>query len=149
MGTMPVGHRRGILVASRFDEDLISLLSILDRMPCNLHWCPNLAEAVRVLGEHSIEAVLCDRTLADGDWRDVLGALSSLGNPPPLIVVDQLAEEEFCAEVSRLGAFDVLSKPYDSAEVRTALTWAWEWWERKSLHVAHAAREVRETRVAG
>jgi hypothetical protein len=42
--------------------------------------------------------------------------LKILVNPPPLIVVDRLADERLRAEVLNQGGFDLLMEPFDKPE---------------------------------
>ena len=70
--------------------------------------------------------VVCERDLPDGDWRDILGIISCLRNPPPLVVTSRLADEYLWAEVLNLGGYDVLAKPFDTREVHRVVTLAWE-----------------------
>jgi DNA-binding response OmpR family regulator len=61
--------------------------------------------------------VICDQTLADGDWRDLLVALQAEADAPPLIVVSRLADDRLWAEVLNLGGYDLLTKPFIAVEV--------------------------------
>jgi two-component system response regulator AtoC len=73
---------------------------------------------------HKIAVVLCDQTLPDGSWRDVLRDLAGLANAPILVVASSLADEALWAEVLNLGAYDLLSKPFRADEVLRTISLA-------------------------
>jgi DNA-binding response OmpR family regulator len=62
--------------------------------------------------------VVCDQTLADGDWRDLLSDLQNVQLMPPLIVSSRLVDGRLWAEVFNLGGYDLLTKPFAATEVR-------------------------------
>jgi DNA-binding response OmpR family regulator len=66
--------------------------------------------------------------LPPGSWKDVLEQVAILPDPPSLIVTSQLADERLWAEALNLGAFDVLAKPFDSAEAMRVVGAAWRAW---------------------
>jgi hypothetical protein len=51
------------------------------------------------------QVVVCEATLPDADWRQVLGRTSTLKNTPRVIVVSSQADESLWAEVLNLGGF--------------------------------------------
>jgi hypothetical protein len=62
--------------------------------------------------------VICERSLPDGDWKDLLG------KTPRLIVTSDAADEALWAEVLNLGGNDVLAQPFDEQEVRRVVAMA-------------------------
>jgi DNA-binding response OmpR family regulator len=62
--------------------------------------------------------VICERSLPDGDWKDLLG------KTPRLIVTSRVADEALWAEVLNLGGYDVLAQPFDELEVRQVVALA-------------------------
>src|SRR5690348_6855180 len=73
----------------------------------------SLASASAILPEVSV--VITEADLPGATWRDVLGAMSFLPNPPLLIVTSIHADEHLWVEALNLGAYDVLAKPFDYA----------------------------------
>jgi len=63
--------------------------------------------------------------LADGDWKNVLEAIDPARRRPLVIVISRLADNHLWSEALNLGAYDVLIKPLDEAEVVRVLTSAW------------------------
>jgi DNA-binding response OmpR family regulator len=109
-GTVP------LLVVSADDEVHSSLHHIL-RSDCRLHRAGGRGDAVSLVRKYRPKVVICDQTLADGDWRDFLMDLEDEEQAPPLIVSSRLADDRLWAEVLNLGAFDLLTKPFTASEV--------------------------------
>lgn len=74
----------------------------------------------------------------DGDrmpeaWKGLLEEFASLSRPPLLILTSRLADDRLWAEALNLGAYDVLAKPFDPAEVvRTAGLACLRWRQRQT-----------------
>ncbi len=93
------------------------------------HFCSQVDAALKVLRNQRVPIVLCD---SDADWRGLLEEMSELPHPPFLIVTSRLADDRLWSEALNLGAYDVLSKPFDRAEVARVLMMAWIRWVEKS-----------------
>jgi len=65
-----------------------------------------------------------------GTWIDMLNHIRAVSNPPVLIVTSRLADDRLWAEALNLGAYDVLSKPFDRTELLRSVRLAWEHWRR-------------------
>lgn len=87
--------------------------------------------ALSVLRENSTPIVLCESQTTSGTWRELLEALSHFPDPPLLIVTSRLADERLWAEALNLGAYDVLAKPYERAEVIRGISGAWRHWQER------------------
>ncbi len=122
------GHRTPLIVVSRFDEGLISLLDVLKHTRWAVYWFGTCALALNKLRAVSAPVVLCDlNTLEGGGWRDMLAAVSTLPEKPRLIVTARHADEIW-AEALNLGAYDVLAKPFDADEVVRTIGLAYKSW---------------------
>jgi len=88
------------------------------------------AEALGSLRRSSCSVVICERELPDGNWQDLLSAMSGLQQAPPLIVMSRLADEALWADVLRQGGFDVVSKPLEKIEVCRVFSGATRWTSR-------------------
>jgi DNA-binding response OmpR family regulator len=118
------------------DEDHFFLQDILNRLQGTLdpsrtstaNSCATLAAALAALRKRQFEVVVCERDLPPGSWKDVLDQVTILPNPPSLIVTSRLADERLWAEALNLGAYDVLAKPFDDAEVMRVVSGAWRAW---------------------
>jgi len=90
--------------------------------------------AVTVLREKRgaiIPIVVCECDLSPCSWKKLLEVLTLLPDPPCLIVTSRLADERLWAEALNLGAYDVLAKPFDKAEVIRTLHSAWLHWSNR------------------
>jgi DNA-binding response OmpR family regulator len=88
------------------------------RSKCRLRSACCIREALRQVWQRPPAVMLCERDLPDGTWRELWEQVRERDTPPSLIVVSRLADERLWAEVLNLGGYDVLSKPFDPAEVR-------------------------------
>jgi len=84
-----------------------------------------LAAAFAALRDRQFEVVVCERDLQPGSWKDVLDEALILPDPPPLVVTSRLADECLWAEALNLGAYGVLSKPFDHTETMRVVDAAW------------------------
>jgi DNA-binding response OmpR family regulator len=81
------------------------------------------------LRKEQFPLVLCDDALP---WRDLLeGPIRALPVPPLLVVSSRLADDRLWAEALNLGAYDVLAKPFDKAEVIRVIESAWLHWHHQ------------------
>jgi DNA-binding response OmpR family regulator len=125
-----------LLSISPMDEDHFFLQNILCRLQntpdrsrtFTVSSCPTLASGLAALRKHPFEVVVCERDLPPGSWKDVLDQVTILPDPPSLIVTSRLADAHLWAEALNLGAFDVLAKPFDSAEAMRVVGAAWRAW---------------------
>ena len=128
-----------VLCVSPYPADGALLERILNytnsKSRLNLEWTlistANLASALSVLRESAIPIVFCDCDLAPGTWREMLDRISHLSDPPLLVVTSRVADTRLWAEALSLGAYDVLTKPYDTTEVIRTLGLAWQHWLRR------------------
>jgi len=122
---------------------------VFDQFPWPAHRLRTCREvAFHLHGGHPC-VVVCERDLADCDWKDVLEVTVSLPDPPPVIVTSRLADEYLWAEVLNLGGFDVLAKPLDRQEVSRVLNFAWEHWVDQTYRAERfKARPVRKGDLA-
>ena len=58
----------------------------------------------------------------------MLEQIALLAKPPYLVVTSRLADDYLWAEALNLGAYDVLPKPFETAEVERVLGSAWLHW---------------------
>jgi len=114
-----------VLAIVRAEEDRTSLAKILSDSDWRLRVTGNFREAQTALREFVPGVIISDcRLPEDHCWKDVLHEIGTTEDPPPLIVVDRLADERLWAEVLNLGAYDLLAKPFDTSEVLHAVSTA-------------------------
>jgi DNA-binding response OmpR family regulator len=132
------------------EEDHASLEGILRCSQCDLRptckWqlnaCPTLASALAALRKVRVPVVVCESDLRPGTWKEVLEELSTLPDPPLLIVTSRLADERLWAEALNLGAYDVLAQPFDGMEVTRIVSMAWLRWKDRHAIRGGVRREM-------
>jgi DNA-binding response OmpR family regulator len=73
----------------------------------------------------------------------LLEQLARLPDPPALVVTSRIADDSLWAEALNLGAYDVLAKPFDGAEVVRVVSLAWLNRINPPQRVAEASRSGR------
>ena len=119
-----------VLAVSPLPADRVRLREILSQENWKLHETSDCCEALALLRDQSVTALLCERDHADGNWEDLLSATARLTTPLNLI----------WAKVLNLGGFDVLMTPFEPEEVLRVTFAAWSRWECDS--VASTAKEA-------
>ena len=125
-----------VLSISPIEEDHCALQNILSSLQSamdpsrtfTVSSCTTLDAGLAVLQNRQFEVIVCEQDLRPGSWRDVLQQAVILPIPPSLIVTSRLADEPLWAEVLNLGAYDVLAKPFDRAEVTRVVNGGWRSW---------------------
>ena len=97
----------------------------------NLHESATWREGTEKLRRCRPQIVICEATLPDADWREVLWRTASLEAAPRIIVVSQHADESLWAEVLNLGGYDVLPMPLVEDEVVRVVGLAWQNWKNE------------------
>jgi CheY-like chemotaxis protein len=129
------------------DEDQAFLRKLFECSACpmaaNCQWVvrseADVAAALTVLRQQRIPVVLCDQDLMPQAWREILAELTRLHQPPSLIVSSRLADDYLWAEALNLGAYDVLARPFDRAEVLRSVNLAGMHWRNQFPPLAAAA----------
>jgi DNA-binding response OmpR family regulator len=136
-----------ILLVSHLVEDHVYLRHLCDPARWGTREVNGYREAIAVIAEQHPDVVLCEASLPDGSWKDLLEALSRRVNPPYLIVTSRLADEYLWAEVLNLGGYDVLAKPFDPEEVCRVVGLACEHHQERQLRRAagRSATTVRRS----
>jgi DNA-binding response OmpR family regulator len=118
-----------VLVVSRAAADHDTLKNALRGSKWSLHHSSDVMSALRLLRQHDgISLVVCDRELWRDLWKDMLATTAAASRAPLLIVAARDADEQLWAEALNLGAYDVLVKPFDTAEVVRSLSLGWLRW---------------------
>lgn len=109
-----------ILIVSPVEEDHLSVQAIVSH-PTYSTWilfnARDLVSAFALLQQHDIGVVVCEHELRHGTWIDMLKHLHAMPTAPSLIVTSRLADWHLWAKALSLGAWDVLAKPLNLAEL--------------------------------
>jgi DNA-binding response OmpR family regulator len=95
-----------------------TLAGMLRAGNCAVQTANSFEAACGYLSDGASPVVICERSLSDGDWKDLLD------KTPRLIVTSRVADEALWAEVLNLGGYDVLAQPFDEFEVRRVVALA-------------------------
>ncbi len=130
-----------IVSVSLSDEDHSALERCLDwRWVLHRAFGPEEGIAL-VRRRRRTPVAVCEADAQPAAWKTMLAQLASLQDPPLLIVSSHNPNAQLWAEALNLGAYDVLAKPYDRAEVSRVLHSAWARW--KDCHTYRPAAHKR------
>ena len=135
-----------LLGVSSRREDHVFLEQIFRDTNWELREARCYRDALSILCTDRMPVIVCECCLPDGNWQDVLGQIVVLLNAPRLIVASREPNERLWAEVLNLGGYDVLTRPFDKAEVLRSVSRAWQNWEWEWCRISQRWRE-RETAV--
>ena len=124
----PPGHQVVVLAVSPSEADHASLRGIFAHSKWRIHLVRSGREATQFLHNHPTPVILCECSLPDGDWKDLLQSLEGAPNRPHLVVASRDIDDRLWAEVLNLGGYDVLSIPYEPSEVFRVISLAWRHW---------------------
>jgi DNA-binding response OmpR family regulator len=127
----PADRTVAVLAVSPFEEDHARLRAIFERSNWRISAAYSCHEAIRFLQANRMAVLICECKLPDGTWKNLLRALPLLPFPPLLVVTSKYADDTLWAEVLNLGAYDVLTKPFDRAEVTRIISLAWLHWKQE------------------
>lgn len=147
----PADKTVAVLAVSPFEEDHACLRMIFSHSNWQISKAFGYREAIRFLQTNRMAVLVCERDLPDGNWKDLLEALMLLPYPPLLVVTSKDADDSLWAEVLNLGAYDVLSKPFDRAEVTRIISLAWLHWKEQTTRARQkpAGRSAAASAPAG
>jgi DNA-binding response OmpR family regulator len=138
-----------VLVISPVEEDHLILRNLFSHSKWHVDGVSKWESARVHLTLHRTPVVICERDLPDGDWKEVLTALSEFDDPPLLIITSRLADDYLWAEVLNLGGYDVLMKPFEPAEVFRVVSLAWLNWKENRERRRLQATLTRVALAAG
>ncbi len=141
-------HTATVVLVGFVERDQERLQQVFDCPDCALatkcHWAlqskPSAAAALAAVRQAPVPVVLCDRDLEPLAWKELLAQFECLSAPPCLIVTSRLADDFLWAEALNLGAYDVLARPFERAEVIRSVSMArFHWLSRNSGRAAARA----------
>jgi DNA-binding NtrC family response regulator len=100
-----------IMVASSDLENRRHLVSILDRQGFGTFCAANVSQCREILDRQNVGLVFCDRSFADGDYRDVLAATAGgkAGSKARVVLLAAAADSEQYKRAKDLGVFEVIN----------------------------------------
>jgi DNA-binding NtrC family response regulator len=116
--------RRKVLSVSAFTDDHQAFRQALNDQIWHVEAAANYQQAIARLRCDRMQVVVCESHLADGTWKDLLGQIAAIPDPPALIVSSEAVDEHLLTEVRNLGGYGVLLRPFKGEEVRQMLALA-------------------------
>jgi DNA-binding NtrC family response regulator len=137
--TYPTQEKITILTVSPSPDDHARLRQIFQNQNWRILHAQTFTEAMRAIPREQPSVIVCERTLMDGNWKDLYRQTERIEPAPLLVVMAQDADQNLWAEVLNLGAYDVLAKPLDKGEVVRVVSMAWRQWLRHFQPLARPA----------
>jgi hypothetical protein len=125
-------HRRATdIVSISGNPTLAAYLSgLFQRSGWAIARARTVAEGISFVRTNLAGVAICDDVLPDGTWYDAAAALSSLPNPPVLIVIGD--DPAIAHDVRALGGFDTLVRPLRESDVIWSVASAWHAWMKRA-----------------
>ena len=81
----------------------------------------NGEQALKKVGAFAPDLVLLDYMMPDMSGLEVLKELHRRGHEPPVVIITAYATSERLAQATKEGAYDFVTKPFDSDHLRTLI----------------------------
>src|SRR4051812_26703351 len=78
-------------------------------------------EALRMIREQSLDLVISDLQMKNGDGMILLKEAKKLQSETPVIMITAYATTDSAVEAMKAGAFDYLSKPFKIEEIKVII----------------------------
>jgi CheY-like chemotaxis protein len=119
---LPTKHQGKILSISTVVADHRILRRILNDQLWQIDIASSYREAVAYFCRDRVDVVICACHLPDGTWKDLLGHIAEMPDPPALVVTSAAVDAHLRSEVRALGGYDVMTKPLNAGKVRRVLS---------------------------
>jgi len=128
-----------VLLVSPWKEDHKSLEEIFTHTNWQLSTADTLERAVSLLRTDEHAVVICERSVQQRSWKDLLERTRAMPSQPLVLVTGLHPDDRLWAEALNLGAYDVLPRPFDRQEVVHVVSAAWlQWRSRRQRHASLA-----------
>jgi DNA-binding NtrC family response regulator len=145
-----------VLAVSPFEEDHARLREIFRHSRWKLYSTLTWGEAFQAVELADVSLIICEQQCPEGNWRDLFARIDQLPNPIPFVVCSRSPDLDLWAEAINEGAFDVLSKPFDTFEVLRTVPASWQYYrhDRSRIDVKIVRRSCwsasdRSSRLSG
>jgi DNA-binding NtrC family response regulator len=119
-----------IVIASTDLEDRRAMVNILAKQGLDPIVAASVAECQPSVAQENVGLIFCARSLADGDYRDLLLAARAGKRTTRIVLTARITDWDEYLEAMRLGAFDVISAPCRPTDM--------EWMLLQALRDEHA-----------
>ncbi|PWT98222.1 MAG: hypothetical protein C5B51_29770 [Terriglobia bacterium] len=126
------------LSVSHNEADRDVLGHIFRELHWKLHFSSTVDRARAFLKSRGVPVLICDAAVPE-NWRTFFQYAQTLHPTPMFIVSSRLADERLWCEVLNIGAYDVLSTPFERREVAHVIRCAWDSAQHHSVAAASRA----------
>jgi DNA-binding NtrC family response regulator len=119
-----------IVIASADVQDRRAMVSVLAKQGLDPIVAASVAECRESMDQGDVGLVFCARSLADGDYRDLLAAARAGKRRTRIVLTARITDWDEYLDAMRLGAFDVISAPCRPTDM--------EWMILQALRDEHA-----------
>ena len=122
-----------VLVIDDDEEIRVLVAAMLERAGHKPELASDGKEGLRKFGERKPHLVLTDINMPGLDGHDVISALKVLHADVPIIAISggsEVAMDELLLQASRLGAAEVITKPFEFEQLAGAVSRALGLWRR-------------------
>jgi DNA-binding NtrC family response regulator len=124
-----------IMIASADVEERRAMVNILVKQGLDPIIAASVSECRESMEQENVGLAFCARSLADGDYRDLLLAARVDRSRTRIVLTTRLTDWDEYLDAVRLGAFDVISAPCRPTDM--------EWMIIQALRDEHArARQI-------
>ncbi len=132
-------HGRKILIVDDEEDTLEACSHILGKLGIHVQTANNATQALRLIRENSFDIVIADIKMPGMDGIELLKNLKKIDPLTRVIMITGYATIESAVESMKAGAFDYISKPFTTDQLRAAVKRALE-----NLDLITENRELRE-----
>jgi DNA-binding NtrC family response regulator len=118
-----------ILIIGLSDEESSWIRAGAERFRWKTREARTYRDAMLQLCRENAGVIVCNSSLPDGGWEDILSATATHIVRPRIIVVSRHADERLWANVLNLGGFDVLPSPCRNQDVLRCIEMACRNWQ--------------------
>jgi DNA-binding NtrC family response regulator len=119
-----------IVIASADLEDRRAMVNIMAKQGLDPIVAASVPECQQSVAQENVGLIFCARSLADGDYRDLLLAARAGKRRTRIVLTARITDWDEYLEAMRLGAFDVISAPCCPTDM--------EWMLLQALRDEHA-----------
>jgi DNA-binding NtrC family response regulator len=137
-GVLAAGEPIKLVAILQSPDDSKALREIAGSYNWNVSIVDSSGAAIALLKEQPTPLVICDRDLSGEDWRDVLAKIAALPQAICVLLASRVADQYLWNQVIQHHGYDLVVKPFQSEELRRAVTFAWSWRGWTSRHYPEA-----------
>jgi len=94
-----------------------SIQKILEREGHVVEGAPDVDRALEAIARRNFDLIICDYRMPGKSGLDLLAELRRIHSTTPVLMISAFADSETEAEAKRLGAEDLLRKPFRRQEL--------------------------------